>query len=263
MGERRASRAFVLRTVDYGDRDVVATLFDESTGKVSAIAKNARGSKRRFGGGIEPMRLLRVHLVQRRNADLERLDELEVLEDHDGIRESFDKITLGSYATDLLRALVVEGESAPALFSMVEHWFARLAEAAARPDVLDVLLGHFQLEALRHAGLEPALRACSRCGKPAADIDKIYALRSGEGILCPDCVRTGEEAGVLHPGTLDVLDYYRSPDGTVPEAVEHPTCRDQARRLLEAAVEHAVERPLKSRAMLASVLPSHDSPDGT
>ena len=46
--------AIVLRRVAYGEADLVVTLLGLDTGRVSALARAARKSSRRFAGGLEP-----------------------------------------------------------------------------------------------------------------------------------------------------------------------------------------------------------------
>ncbi len=259
MSDPRQTRAFVLQTVEYGERDLVVTLFGRETGKLSAIAKNARGSKRRFGGGLQPMRLLEIAYRVKPNRDLDFLDEIEIVDDFADIQRNFDKIAVGSYATDLLRNVTVEADPAPELFDLGVEWFGRLAEAEPEAELLSVWLRHFQFRVLESLGSMPALEACFRCGAPADAMPKIRALRSGEGLVCPTCRRTGEPTGVVYPGTLAVCRYLRRPAGKAPEALEQPRHLRQAGRLADAAVRRLLDGPLKSRAMLDSVL-DIDSP---
>ena len=46
---RITTPAIVLRTVDYGEADRVVTLFTREHGKLSALARGARKSVKRFG----------------------------------------------------------------------------------------------------------------------------------------------------------------------------------------------------------------------
>ncbi len=58
MGARKASariatEALLLRRVEYGESDLVLTLLTQKVGKVSALARGARKSSKRFGSALE------------------------------------------------------------------------------------------------------------------------------------------------------------------------------------------------------------------
>ena len=57
---RIESEALVVRTVTYGESDVIATLVTETSGKVSTIVRGARKSTRRVGGALEPMHTIKA-----------------------------------------------------------------------------------------------------------------------------------------------------------------------------------------------------------
>lgn len=90
MGARSRSKtghttsALVLRRTPYRDADLVVTLFTESLGQVSALARAARKSQRRFGGSLEPFHTLRVELEELAGAELMTLAtaQIEVARTH-------------------------------------------------------------------------------------------------------------------------------------------------------------------------------------
>ena len=49
---RSSTPAIVLRAVNYGEADRIVTLFGRDTGRLSALARGARKSQRRFAGGL-------------------------------------------------------------------------------------------------------------------------------------------------------------------------------------------------------------------
>src|SRR5678815_1769096 len=75
---RIISLAFVVKVVHYGDADAVVTFFTEAIGKVAALARGARKSKRRFAGSLESMHTIRVTLEERPGAELASLREAAV-----------------------------------------------------------------------------------------------------------------------------------------------------------------------------------------
>ena len=62
-------RGFILRKVEYGDYDFIITGYTEKFGKTSTIAKNARKSKKRFLGKLEPFNL--INFIFKNNGDSE------------------------------------------------------------------------------------------------------------------------------------------------------------------------------------------------
>ncbi|HEY5376881.1 MAG TPA: recombination protein O N-terminal domain-containing protein, partial [Polyangiaceae bacterium] len=71
----RVALALLLRRVEYGESDLVVTLLTDSIGRVSALARGARKSVKRFGGVIEPMHTLRISYDDRAGAELVVLRE--------------------------------------------------------------------------------------------------------------------------------------------------------------------------------------------
>ncbi|HEX5101745.1 MAG TPA: recombination protein O N-terminal domain-containing protein, partial [Polyangiaceae bacterium] len=66
----RTTHALLLKRVEYGEADLVLTLFTERFGRISALARAARKSTRRFGGALEPMHTLEVALEERPKSEL-------------------------------------------------------------------------------------------------------------------------------------------------------------------------------------------------
>ncbi len=69
--------ALILRTYTLGESDRIVVFLTRDRGKKRGVAKNARQSRRRFGGALEPMTYGRVGYVERERRDLVRLDYVE------------------------------------------------------------------------------------------------------------------------------------------------------------------------------------------
>ncbi len=69
--------ALILRTYSLGESDRIVVFLTRDRGKKRGVAKNARQSRRRFGGALEPMTYGRVAYVERERRDLVRLDYVE------------------------------------------------------------------------------------------------------------------------------------------------------------------------------------------
>src|SRR5262245_44929167 len=72
-----ATEALILRTYKLGESDRIVVFLTRDRGKKRGVAKNARQSRRRFGGGLEPLTYGRVGYVERERRELVRLDYVE------------------------------------------------------------------------------------------------------------------------------------------------------------------------------------------
>jgi DNA repair protein RecO (recombination protein O) len=70
------SDALILRTYALGESDRVVVFLTRDRGKKRGVAKNARQSRRRFGGALEPMTCGRVTYRERERRDLVLLEDV-------------------------------------------------------------------------------------------------------------------------------------------------------------------------------------------
>ena len=69
--------ALILRTYKLGELDRIVVFLTRDRGKKRGVAKNARKSRRRFGGALEPMTYGRVGYRERERRELVFLDYVE------------------------------------------------------------------------------------------------------------------------------------------------------------------------------------------
>lgn len=249
MSQKELATAFVLRAIPYAERDLIVTLFTRDHGLRSAIAKNARSSKR-FAGGVQLFRKVEAMLQRRPNQDVDLFLEMRVLEHYPHIESNYDKITIGSYGSELLRELSRGDEESAPLFDLLESFYLQLDRLGDDPETLETILHHFELLILKRFGALPSFHTCHRCGLPYSKMERLQCKRSGEGLLCSDCRQPGEAVGLIELETLTALHYYGDPSGERPEALEQADVRFQARRVLQNSFRLILQKDLKSRDML-------------
>jgi DNA repair protein RecO (recombination protein O) len=251
-GERLKLLGVVLRTIDYGEADRVVALLTRERGKVSAFARGARASRRRFGGALEPFTLLRLEARERRGSDLLALDSAAVERGFAAIRGDLARIACASYACDLARELVRDAEPHPDLYGLLVEYLGRLELSAPRPAGLRA----FELGALSVAGFRPCLDACVRCGGPPAPRARVLFHPDAGGVLCGRCgAGLGGEAPQLGPDALAWLVQLQR--GGLASAAEAPPGRAgaEAREALSRFLEHHLGHRLASRRFLDEVGP--------
>src|SRR5258705_6507581 len=69
--------ALILRSYKLGESDRLVVFLTRDRGKKRGVAKNARQSRRRFGGALEPLTCGRVGYVEHERRDLVRVDYVE------------------------------------------------------------------------------------------------------------------------------------------------------------------------------------------
>ncbi len=245
--------AFVLRTVDYGDHDVIVMLLGEQTGKFSAMARGAKRSNKRFGGALLPMRTIRANVTFKPNSDLARLNDATVVSDFHQIETSYDKITIASYFTELVRECTKEGDDSEEPYNLLRQGYHLICDAEDSVDILRVMLLHLELSLLQLVGHAPSLQGCHRCLKPWQNMEKLRCARTGEGLVCSDCRTDRERYGVLSKPTLELLQFASAPSGSAPPSVADSDALEQARRVIDASLDTVLDRRPKSRALLDQV----------
>lgn len=247
MSGRLKLAAVVLRAVDYGESDRVVLLFSRERGAVSAFARGARVSRRRFGGALEPFTLVSAELRERPGAELLGLESVAVDRGFGGIRADLARIACAGYAAELTRELVRDHEPHRELFDLLVAYLSALDAGPARPSALRA----FELGALRAAGFMPRLDACARCGAGLSPGPVRFDAEPG-GALCPECgPLAGPGAVALSAGTLRALRSLQEGGLAAAEAEPlAPPAGREAREALTRFVEHLLGRRLKSRAFL-------------
>jgi DNA repair protein RecO (recombination protein O) len=180
-------QAIVLRAIAYGESDRIVTLLCERHGKVSALAKGARRSTKRFAGGLGLVSLGRASFVERPGADLARLDRFEASAMWPGLLADLAKIAHAGYAAELVEALVPPRQAEAEVFELLVGFVRALDAGEANAARLRVL----ELKLLVHIGLQPALDRCVSCGRPADDAPGQRLDPARGGVVCGRCHADG------------------------------------------------------------------------
>lgn len=184
-GERFATDALLLRKVPYGESDAVVTLFTEARGVVSAIARAARKSTKRFGV-LEPLHLLRITLEERPGADLGNLVEAALARPRLGLLGSLDRIEIASTALQWVRRASPPRVAEPMLWDDINSLLEDL-DADPDPVVARSRLGEMGLRLLQSAGWGLQLSSCVRCGRPCEPGATACIDAAQGGLVCRAC----------------------------------------------------------------------------
>jgi DNA repair protein RecO (recombination protein O) len=182
--ESHDTEALLLRRVDYGDSDLVLTLFTQSLGRISALARSARRSRKRFGGVLEPLHTLSMRLDETAGASLFTLKEARLVVVRNFLASDLARMEAAG------RALAWVRKTAPVHTPEPDAWrvLSALLDELDRPETSARLaLGAAGLRLLSGFGWGLDLGRCVSCGKlcPDGRSAAVDVLRGG--VVCRAC----------------------------------------------------------------------------
>lgn len=173
----------VLETRDHGESDLIVTLYCHDNGKITAIAKGARKSKRRFVNKLEMFTFLHLQLRRSGNRSLLLLEEAELHAAFLNLRLDVVRYSVASVIRELMLLGTREGEADENLYKMVLWAFDNLD----RRDTPLRALMFFFLRYLDYIGYRPEVDCCTQCGTSAPSAGQFRFNTFTGGLVCTSC----------------------------------------------------------------------------
>src|SRR5215467_2249003 len=140
--------ALILRTFKLGESDRIVVFLTRDRGKKRGVAKNARQSRRRFGGALEPMTYGRVAYFERERRDLVSLNYVEPARSPLAAADQ-DALGYVGYFAELIDEWAPEADPNETLFRLG----ASVVDALAADVPLEPLARYFEYWLLRLQGV--------------------------------------------------------------------------------------------------------------
>jgi DNA repair protein RecO (recombination protein O) len=190
------SQALVVRTVEFGETDIIATLITEEAGKVGAVVRGARKGSRRVGGALEPVHTIAVFLEDK-GAELTTLKESRIVRVRSQLVSNLDALDAAGAALRWARHLFPPRTPEPAGWAVLVRLLDDLDDASGPPRRELARAGLAMLSAVGYA-LE--LERCAVCGRPRPEGRPACVDPARGGLVCRAC---GGAASVLSPADRD------------------------------------------------------------
>src|SRR5262245_24995636 len=142
------SDALILRTYALGESDRIVVFLTRDAGKKRGVAKNARQSRRRFGGALEPLTCGRVSYVEREHRQLVSLRYVEPARSPLSARHG-EALGYAEYFAELIDEWAQEADPDETLFRLG----ASMVEAMAAGVPVERLARYFEYWLLRLQGV--------------------------------------------------------------------------------------------------------------
>jgi DNA repair protein RecO (recombination protein O) len=143
--------------VDYRDSDRIVTLLTQDYGRLGALARGARKSRKRFGAALSPYHLVEARLRgEPSDGKLMRLADVRIEESYRQIASDMKRLALAGYFSELCRETVVEAQPEPAIFQHLVEGHRALNQLEPKRCTSRA----FEIHLLRRLGVEPVLDRC-------------------------------------------------------------------------------------------------------
>ncbi len=178
--------AILLRRIDLGDYDLIISFLTLLKGKISVVAKNAKKSRKRFSGLLDPFTALNLVCWIPRHGGMPILQEASMQAPFAGIRGDLVKTAYASYWAETIHGWLEEGRPQPGIYHLLHYALDALDQDMQAPEALSII---FQMRFASLTGFAPELKICGICG---TFLDRmvgnhvIFDLAKGS-IVCKGC----------------------------------------------------------------------------
>ncbi|MBM4328671.1 MAG: DNA repair protein RecO [Deltaproteobacteria bacterium] len=194
-------RSIILSKKDRGEADELVVFLTREGGWLRGIAKNAKKSRQRFGGHLEPLTLVDLLLRPRKKDNLIWIDEAHVAQGLLGIRSDLGKVALATYFLELAQQLLPEAQSDAALFDFMVGFLESLEGALPAPAAS--LLEEIRLLGL--LGYAPEFHICPACAKKIDPGEEAFFSPVNGGVIHSGCAGRIPTDLVISPDTLALV----------------------------------------------------------
>jgi DNA repair protein RecO (recombination protein O) len=196
------TEAVVLDSLDHGESDLILTLYCRTSGRISAIAKGARKSRKRFVNKLELFSFIHTSYTARPGSSLAFLAEAELHTSFIHIRHNYRLYSVASIIREVMLTTIREGEPDVNVFRLC-LWALHSLDTNQPPETVLCL---FLVRFYALLGYQPEFSGCSNCKKPvAAEQDYRFDVERG-GLRCSDCTpHIRQHPAYLALGTIKLL----------------------------------------------------------
>jgi len=183
--KRIESAALLVRSVPFGEADLVVTFFTQTDGKLSAMVRGARRSSKRFGGALEPIHELSL-VLEDRGKELCVLKEARLVRAREGITRDLAAMDAAGRALRWIRHLCPQRTPEPAVWASL-RLLLDLLDGRPSERAVATHLTMFGLGLLAEVGYALELEQCVRCGRPCPPARAAFVDAAGGGLVCMAC----------------------------------------------------------------------------
>src|SRR5580765_446725 len=182
---QHVGEAIVLRTWPFEEADLLVSLLTREQGRIKGVARHAMRSRRRFGGALEPMTVVRATYAEKPKQELVRLDGFEILWSPMTDAVDYERTAALELVAEVLEEALPELAPEDAVFRLALAVIEQMKVGRVWMPVT-----YFALWMSRLMGWMPALGHCAVCGLDLRGGD-VWWSPAADGVVCGDDRRGG------------------------------------------------------------------------
>ena len=253
MGARESFKTtgFVLRSLHYGDSDLIITFYSHEFGKLKGIAKGAKNSKKRFANVFEPFSLTNIIFTRKNRDMLAFIESCDIIDHYSAIRQDLEKTLIASYYIDLADHFSPEGKKNEDVFRLLQDFLQMLGTSKSS----EAAVRFFEIRLLKLAGFEPELKHCITCKTPVANGNSYFFYAGEGGIKCSTCANPQRYEQPISAGTVRTLLLGREMAMEKIKLIAlSETLAKESRSMLTGFISHVLGREVKSLKVMEQVI---------
>lgn len=122
------TEAIVLRTVDFRESSLIATVISREHGKIAVIAKGARKPKSKFGGKLNPGNILSLIYYYKPTRSVQTLSDTSYKVRLDTLSTDIEKMALSVTSLELISQVLQDGEINETVYDFTHNFLIWLNE---------------------------------------------------------------------------------------------------------------------------------------
>lgn len=242
------SPAFIIRTWEFGESDLLVSFFTPERGRLKGVAKGARKSRQRFANCLDLFCLTRLEYERRREEGLYFLHSGKLIHAFPGLRSDFVALSLASYMIELTEILFPLGVAAKRMFELLHAAFSAL-DKEKQIDSFRIL---FEAKAMTVGGYGIDLSRCCVCGRTFQGEGRAVFKQGSGGIACLKCGQESKTFPGLGPATVKALNDIQSTAWDTSQALGlSAEMIREMKPVLKRHIDYRIGQRLKSAEFLA------------